>query len=942
MGIKFRHIIVVLSAGLLLACTEIGNRDNVRGSVTISAVSETPCKTTLGEKSGNDYPVLWNADDKIKLSDGSTAADFATSSDRISASGTSAEFSGEIPPAAGYAAIYPSTAFRAWDAGTSTLSFYRPKVQSYKEGTFAGGENFAVALGKGTLVFKNLFGVLRLEVYGEGSVSKVELTDANSDRVLWGEGTVKLGTGTAPEAVLDNPDSDRNTVLLECGKPVTLSQEEASCFHFVLPAGSLKSGFSVKFYDSSSKVLAVYSTEQDNGISRSTVVEMPAVGYAGDIGKSTFDCINLSYPGLEKVKALYEEGRYVSAASELLEYYRGRTRINPEVDLTATKVSNARIADQAIGHRFYTLSYYESYSGGVYTYYSLDDGSGNVSWDKIPSGVTDTEEFNKQIHRLLWMPYQAQAYYVTKDGKYTASIRALYDDYIGKYPCPQKGQSGSGVAYTGLQISQKLTGWMEIFPYIINDPDLSPAWLCKMLNYFDALVECQRNTWYYPIDSNIYLSQVQAESEFAVFFPEYASATIWAEDGFGKLSSQLLEQFNSDGVGKDLDPSYHMGVIENFRLVKLMAEANGMSSLLPSGYNGYLKNACNFMRDIVWPDCTCENFNDTRFISSRVILRNLERYAEMFPDDKEMLWMATQGASGAKPTSLVQKYPVSGYYMLRSGWEKNATMLVLKNNYNPDNKWHCQPDNCTISLWSKGRRFLPDPGCYSYANGADRTSFAATKIHCTLAFGASATTIKPIGNGYMKGEFLAHQSASGTELVATQNLSYKNLTHRRAVFMVDRTFFVILDEAYGSAEGVTSLNMSLSDVDNCVIDDGFGNCVFGAHTKYSDGNNMLYRTFVETTEGYSAAGDYCYYSDAIGEKVRRRRYYVNLAKSSGMAARYITVIYPFGAPSTFSGITVSARYTDNDGGTAGTFHPSGASAKVTVNGKEYELSYTLK
>ena len=58
------------------------------------------------------------------------------------------------------------------------------------------------------------------------------------------------------------------------------------------------------------------------------------------------------------------------------------------------------------------------------------------------------------------------------------------------------------------------------------------------------------------------------------------------------------------------------------------------------------------------------------------------------------------------------------------------------------------------------------------------------------------------------------------------------------------------------------------------------------------------------------------------------------------AARFITVIYPFS--NSFSDNTIDAIFTDNtEEGSAGTFHAEGAAVKVTVNGKEYELSYTL-
>lgn len=76
--------------------------------------------------------------------------------------------------------------------------------------------------------------------------------------------------------------------------------------------------------------------------------------------------------------------------------------------------------------------------------------------------------------------------------------------------------------------------------------------------------------------------------------------------------------------------------------------------------------------DIIYPDYTIDNFNDTRSASytKNVLLRNLRQYSEMFPDDAEMKWMSTEGKQGTTPAGLVQIYDASGYYMLRSGWEK--------------------------------------------------------------------------------------------------------------------------------------------------------------------------------------------------------------------------------------------------------------------------------
>ena len=50
---------------------------------------------------------------------------------------------------------------------------------------------------------------------------------------------------------------------------------------------------------------------------------------------------------------------------------------------------------------------------------------------------------------------------------------------------------------------------------------------------------------------------------------------------------------------------------------------------------------------------------------------------------------------------------------------------------------------------------------------------------------------------------------------------------------------------------------------------------------------------------------------------------------------------PFGEVSSFNPMNISACFTDNTVGNAGTFHADGASAKVVIDGKTYNISYKL-
>lgn len=663
------------------------------------------------------------------------------------------------------------------------------------------------------------------------------------------------------------------------------------------------------------------------------------------IDKRIFERINLDYPGLEKVKEYYDNNEYYYAVNELLTYYRTRTGIyNPAINLMNPSITafDLNVANQALERRFYVRNFKESEAGGKEVYYAFDK-NGKIDWEFIPAGVTD-QEFAIQKHRHQWMLPQAMAYRAGRDERHVLSWIEVYSDWLKAYPAPEGTIDGSYVPWQGLQTAERVLSQIDIMACFIQSVNFTPEWLSYFLTVFADEVECIRNN-YYTDGSNIYATQVQAVAKAAILMPECKNAAKWMEEGAQRMAELIDGQFLEDGVQNELDPSYHIATVAGFYDIYQTARLNNKLSLFPADYSGQLKKAARFVMDIVYPDYTIDNFNDTRSSSytKNVLLRNFRQYVEMFPDDAELKWMATEGREGQKPLELTRAYTTSGYYMLRDGWGKNSTVMILKNNHNPDNKWHCQPDNGTFGLYRNGRNFCPDAGVYSYGgskeSNADRAAFRATKMHNTMTRN-NAT----IANGYMKGKFLKLESRNGVDILVTENRSYSDLTHRRAVFFVNKEFFVLVDEGYGTGSSpLVNLNLNLCPTkDDVVIDDNTAAYQYGAHTAFADNNNMLFKTFVETTTDYSAINNTAYISSKLQEKTAQRRFYqVTTRKPADGAARFITVIHPFGAVAGWESLAIEAKFTDNAGGTPGAFHENGASVEVTVNNRTHKLSYTL-
>lgn len=669
-------------------------------------------------------------------------------------------------------------------------------------------------------------------------------------------------------------------------------------------------------------------------------------GTADEIDTKTFELLNLDLAGLEDVKAFYEAGDNYNAGKALLSYWRERAVYNPEVDVLSPSAtaSEQNIASQATaegGWRFKVAVYTDGTTAdGADQYISFKGEDGGINWATVPAGLENEKEFLSQKHRLQWMLPQAKTYAVTRDEKYILAWIEAWKSYNTAYPVPE-GHTDA-VEWSGLQPCCRMNDLVNVLPYYTNSVNFTPEVLTYVLHTVYDHIESIRKNPFSIGTSNITLTQEQAVVTAGLLFPEFKAAGEWFKEGSEAIASQLTAQFNEDGVHNEFDISYHIGAVADFISIYKTAQVNGRESELPENYTECLKKAAGFIKNVIYPNYSTDNFNDTRSarVTKSVLLKNFRKYSEMFPDDAEMKWMATEGVYGTKPSATLVTYPVSGYYMMRNGWTSNSTMLVHKNCYDTDKKWHNQSDNGTVSLYVNGRRFLPDAGCYTYNDGSDRRTYASTEMH---------NVVTKARKSYEKreGKMLLAENTTGYEVLVTENPAYSDLTIRRAIFFVDNSYYVIVDEAYGDcADTQLNLNFKLwggknasdSGKDCTVIDELSGNSVC-AHSTFDDNNNLMIKSFSETTDNIGLESGTGYFSNEIDTKVQRWWLRLNVNKQAGKAVRFISVLYPY--KGAFESQKISARFTDNSAETAGTFHQEGVSLKVTVNGKEQTLSYKL-
>lgn len=649
------------------------------------------------------------------------------------------------------------------------------------------------------------------------------------------------------------------------------------------------------------------------------------------IDASVFEVLVLEYSGLTKVKRAYDMGDYYMALEELMNYYRSRTHgLNPNVDLqTAAPTDNdRRWADYALrenGYRFYVNNYYDAAAGDKVPYSYMNDEGTGIDWTKCPTG---DQEQRYQLHRHQWMVPQAKTYYDSGDEKYVQNWMEVYADWIRQNPKPEQGTDVTNhSSWRPLDVAARLIDQCALLEYYQNSESVTVEWLCEVLKRLDEHANHILNN--YSTTSNHLITQAQAVTFAGMLFPELKNAATWKQSGTGVLSREVTAQYFPDGWLMDGDLHYHISGIEDFRISLEVAQRNGEQSRFPESYVSSMRKMTDVVMNMIYPDYTVPNMADTRreTWTQRVLQRNLNNYYTLFPDNQEMLWMATGGTSGTMPETRVKTFPDAGYYVMRTGWTKDDMMMVLQNTPDgPSEQWHRQSDNNTFELWVRGRNFFPDSGCFSYGgtseSNAQRRKYAASSAHNTLTLDGKNVA----SDGRMRKQESRSTSTFTYEVLVLENPSYENLTHRRVVFLVDNKFYVLLDEAIGTAEGTVNLNFNVTEgsESQVVLDAAKG----GFHTAFADGNNLFVTTYAPKKGIFERMDGFVSYN--INKSSERQAYRLNVDKTAEESLYFVTLMVPAEDAAAVEASVNSLDVTS-----------TGGTVRLEVGGRSYKLSYTL-
>lgn len=645
---------------------------------------------------------------------------------------------------------------------------------------------------------------------------------------------------------------------------------------------------------------------------------------AQELKSELFSLLNLDYPGLEKVKALHQKGQDKEAAVALLDYYRARTTVkSPDLNLQKLTISSEeqKWADDGLEHTFFVHKGYQP---------SLNYGK-EINWEYWP--VKDNE-LRWQLHRHKWFTPMGKAYRLSGDEKYAKEWAYQYIDWIKKNPLVKmdkkeyelinngniKGaKENMRFAWRPLEVSNRLQDQTLQFLLFLPSPAFTPEFLTEFLvNYHKHALHILAN---YSDQGNHLLFEAQRMIYAGTFFPEFKEAQAWRKSGIDILNREINVQVYSDGGQFELDPHYHLAAINIFCKALRMADVNGFRKEFPQGYLDTIEQMIMFYLNICYPDYSNPCFSDAKQTTKKEMVKNYKEWHQIFPKNETILYFATEGKSGQLPHHLSTGFKKSGFFVFRNSWGMEAMQMVVK--AGPKAFWHCQPDNGTFELWFNGRNLFPDSGSYVYAGEGEvmelRNWFRQTAVHNTLTLdNKTLETTESVTKLW--------QPEGQTQILVTENPGYKALKHRRSIFFVDNSYFVLVDEAVGTAQGIVNLHYQMPK--GKIESDRETNTLM---TQFDGESNMKLQCF--GPDHLSMKKEEGWVSTEYRKRAKRMNVSFNVNKNSDAPVRYITIIYPLKDKS--KAPKLSAKFKNK------TFDEKSLEIEVRVDGKKQSLTYKL-
>ncbi|MGI6610107.1 MAG: alginate lyase family protein [Limnochordia bacterium] len=444
-----------------------------------------------------------------------------------------------------------------------------------------------------------------------------------------------------------------------------------------------------------------------------------------------FAAFDYDIPALAKVEAAVKDGDFDTAAKELREYLaanKGDAQQAFGIGPLRTPAFSIRLPDPDLVLR-------RQYSRGNVTYWF----DGEIDWVYNPTRAPGykgdyDKEWTAWLTRFNQLATLTDAYRLTAYEGYALEAIHLMKHFLSTLPVPaNKGETGEiahdmYLIYNELSTASRAGSWVRGILSLVDSPLLTSEDLVVVLKgLYEHMLRMGRHVAATP---NWRAVEIRAMIDATVAFPEFKKSQEWRDWAIQRLVKEMDEQVYPDGAQIELDPGYHHLTMSSFYKSAELIDKVGLP--LSGDLLERLAAMGRFPIKISRPDGSLPAFGDaSQRTSSQGYRNHAAVVAQLTGDTDEILWYATSGKEGRRPAYDSVALDWSGYYVMRSGWEKDDLYMAIK--AGPYGAAHQNEDKLSFELCGYGERFLVDPGLYIYDSANPwRKYFVSSLAHNTV------------------------------------------------------------------------------------------------------------------------------------------------------------------------------------------------------------------
>lgn len=441
-----------------------------------------------------------------------------------------------------------------------------------------------------------------------------------------------------------------------------------------------------------------------------------------------FAALDLERPELAAVQAAVQAGDLTLAGSELVSYLRQRegkhwlhASFNPAAPESGIRYDRVR-AENAVKGKItpsHLAPLWHTFEDNVINWYHNETVNGPTPYNR---------EWQWQINRMSFWADMASAYRTTADEKYPQAWETQFMSFLAQCPPPPVVANYEYSTWRTIEAAIRMRdSWPAAYQAFVRSPSVSDETLLLLLhsNLQHALYLRQ-----FPSQWGNWLTmEMCGLYTIGSLFPEFKDAEVWRLEAIETLRQSSGSQFLVDGAQYELSPGYHVvSLDQNLMAIPRLALATGRRDEIPADYISAVEGGYDYLMHLMTPDRDLPSFNDSW--SVHWLRRVLANGLMFFPERDDWRWIVTDGAEGSAPEATSWAFPFAGYYVMRSGWEKDANYLVL--DAGPLGYAHAHQDKLNLVLWAYGKEVLFDTGGGSYEQSKWRNYAVSTYSHNTV------------------------------------------------------------------------------------------------------------------------------------------------------------------------------------------------------------------